>query len=45
MAPAVYDNLLGVVLNKTDLNMLRRHESHHRDYYFNRYYGRYGYSD
>jgi len=45
MAPGVYDNLLGVVLNKTDLNMLRRHESHRRDYYFNRYYGRYGYLD
>jgi succinoglycan biosynthesis transport protein ExoP len=45
MAPGVYDNLLGVVLNKTDLNMLGRHESHRRDYYFNRYYGRYGYLD
>ena len=45
MAPGVYDNLLGVVLNKTDLNMLRRHESHRRDYYFNQYYGRYGYLD
>jgi polysaccharide biosynthesis transport protein len=45
MAPSVYDNLLGVVLNKTDLNMLRRHESHRHDYYFNRHYGRYGYLD
>jgi succinoglycan biosynthesis transport protein ExoP len=45
MAPGVRDNLLGVVLNKTDLNLLRRHESHHRDYYFNKYYGRYGYLD
>jgi polysaccharide biosynthesis transport protein len=45
IASGVYDNLLGVVLNKTDLNMLRRHESHRRDYYFNRYYGRYGYLD
>jgi succinoglycan biosynthesis transport protein ExoP len=45
MAPSVYDNLLGVVLNKTDLNMLRRHECHHREYYFSRYHGRYGYLD
>jgi polysaccharide biosynthesis transport protein len=45
MAPGVYDNLLGIVLNKTDLSLLRRHDSHHRDYYFNRHYGRYGYLD
>jgi succinoglycan biosynthesis transport protein ExoP len=45
MAPGVYDNLLGVVLNKTDLNLLRRHESNHQDYYFNRHYSRYGYLD
>jgi polysaccharide biosynthesis transport protein len=37
-ARSVYDNLLGVVLNKADLNVLNRHESHGGSYYFNRYY-------
>jgi len=37
--------LLGVVLNKADLNLLGRYESHCRDYFFNRHYERYGYVD
>jgi succinoglycan biosynthesis transport protein ExoP len=45
MAPGVYDNLLGVVLNKADLNLLGRYESHCRDYFYNRHYARYGYVD
>jgi succinoglycan biosynthesis transport protein ExoP len=45
MAPGVYDKLLGVVLNKVDLNLLGRYESHHRDYFYNRHYARYGYVD
>ncbi len=45
MAPGVYDNLLGVVLNKADLNLLGRYESHRRQYYDNRHYSRYGYVD
>ena len=45
MAPGVYDNLLGVVLNKADLNLLGRFESHHRQYYDKRHYSRYGYVD
>jgi polysaccharide biosynthesis transport protein len=45
MAPGVYDNLLGVVLNKADLNLLGRFESHRRQYYDNRHYSRYGYVD
>ena len=44
-APGVYDNLLGVVLNKADLNLLGRYESHCRDYFYNRHYERYGYVD
>jgi succinoglycan biosynthesis transport protein ExoP len=44
-APGVYDNLLGVVLNKADLNLLGRYESHCRDYIYNRHYERYGYVD
>ncbi|HKC94433.1 MAG TPA: hypothetical protein VKB81_10505 [Nitrospira sp.] len=45
MAPGAYDNSLGVVLNKTNLNLLGRYESHHRDYFYNRRYARYGYVD
>jgi len=43
-APGVYDNLLGVVLNKANLNLVRRYESHRRDYFYNRH-ERYGYVD
>jgi succinoglycan biosynthesis transport protein ExoP len=44
-AQGVYDNLLGVVLNKADLNVLSRYETHRGNYYHNRYYARYGYTD
>jgi succinoglycan biosynthesis transport protein ExoP len=44
-ARGVYDNLLGVVLNKADINVLSRYESHRGNYYQNRYYARYGYTD
>jgi succinoglycan biosynthesis transport protein ExoP len=37
-ARSVYDNLLGVVLNKADVKVLNRHESHGGNYYCNRYY-------
>jgi succinoglycan biosynthesis transport protein ExoP len=43
-ARGVYDNLIGVVLNKVNLKALRRYERH-SDYYYNRYYARYGYVD
>jgi polysaccharide biosynthesis transport protein len=43
-AGAVYDNLLGIVLNKADINVLSRYESY-RGKYYNRYYARYGYTD
>jgi polysaccharide biosynthesis transport protein len=43
-ARGVYDNLLGVVLNKVDLKALSRYDGH-GDYYYNRYYARYGYTD
>jgi len=45
MTPGVYDNLLGVVLNKANINLLGRYESHRGDYYYNRHYARYGYVD
>ena len=44
-ARGVYDNLLGVVLNKADMKMLSRHEGYRGHYYQNRYYARYGYTD
>jgi succinoglycan biosynthesis transport protein ExoP len=42
-ARGVYDNLLGVVLNKANLNALRRYEANRGAYYYNRNYARYGY--
>jgi polysaccharide biosynthesis transport protein len=44
-ARGVYENLLGVALNKTDMNTLGRYESSRGNYYYNEYYARYGYTD
>jgi succinoglycan biosynthesis transport protein ExoP len=44
-APGVYENLLGVALNKADLTVLSRYESYRGNYYYNKYYARYGYTD
>ena len=44
-APGVYDRLLGIVLNKADTSILGRYESYHGNYYYNKYYARYGYTD
>jgi polysaccharide biosynthesis transport protein len=44
-ARGVYDNLLGVVLNKADIKVLSRYESYRGKYYYNRYYSRYGYTE
>jgi succinoglycan biosynthesis transport protein ExoP len=44
-AHSVYDNLLGVVLNKVDFNRLRHYESSTDQYYRNSYYSNYGYND
>jgi succinoglycan biosynthesis transport protein ExoP len=41
----VYENLLGVVLNKANFNVLGRYEGYRGNYYHNRYYARYGYSE
>jgi len=41
----VYDNLLGIVLNKVDMNAFGRFESYHGSYYDSRYYAHYGYTD
>ena len=44
-APGVYENLLGVVLNKVDMNVARRYDGHLKDYYHNKHFARYGYVD
>jgi polysaccharide biosynthesis transport protein len=41
----VLQNMLGVVLNKADINMLGRYEGYYGYFYYNRYYSRYGYTD
>jgi polysaccharide biosynthesis transport protein len=44
-APMVYENLLGVVLNKADLDALRNYTRGAKDQYKNSYYERYGLED
>jgi succinoglycan biosynthesis transport protein ExoP len=44
-ANSVCDNLLGVVLNKVDINLFSRYANHHYAYYKNEQYTRYGYTD
>jgi succinoglycan biosynthesis transport protein ExoP len=45
VASGVYDRLLGVVLNKADTSILGRYEGYHGNYYYNKYYARYGYTE
>ena len=45
IARGVYDNLLGVVLNKVDFDRIGRFDHHRDQYYVNRDYHRYGYTD
>lgn len=42
-ASEVYDNMLGAVINKADVNRLSRYEGY-GDVYYNKYHTRYGYS-
>jgi polysaccharide biosynthesis transport protein len=44
-ARGVHENLLGVVLNKADMNSFGRYQSHRGSFYYNRYYARYGYAE
>ena len=44
-APEVYDNLLGVVLNKVDMKMFGRYAGHQTGYYYHKGYARYGYTE
>ncbi|MDD1529429.1 exopolysaccharide biosynthesis protein [Bradyrhizobium sp. WBOS7] len=42
-SPEIRERLLGVVLNKADTKVLARYESYHGQYYYRKYYARYGY--
>jgi succinoglycan biosynthesis transport protein ExoP len=44
-APEIYENLLGAVLNKTNIALLGRYHDNLGKYYFNRSFSRYGYTD
>ena len=44
-ARGVYDNLLGVVLNKADMSTFGRYDINRGGYYYNSHYARYGYTD
>ncbi|MCK1404945.1 polysaccharide biosynthesis tyrosine autokinase [Bradyrhizobium sp. 76] len=44
-APLVYDNLMGVVLNKADLEVMRNYSRNAQDNYKTSYYERYGFED
>lgn len=44
-APNVSEAILGAVLNKTDINVMKRYDGPHSDYYDNEHYVRYGYVD
>jgi polysaccharide biosynthesis transport protein len=44
-AASVYENLLGVVLNKADMKAVHRYEGHFGAYYQNKHFSRYGYVD
>jgi capsular exopolysaccharide synthesis family protein len=42
-APNVSEAVLGVVLNKTDMDTMQRYDSYHNNYYDAKHYVRYGY--
>ena len=44
-AKNIQEGLLGVVLNKVDMNVFGRYASHREGYYYNKNYGRYGYTE
>jgi succinoglycan biosynthesis transport protein ExoP len=44
-ASAVYDQTLGVVLNKADMQVFGRYQGYTGNYYYNSHYSRYGYVD
>lgn len=43
-APNLHEALIGAVLNKTDMEAIKRYDNYHSDYYSNKHYARYGYT-
>ncbi|MBN8968273.1 MAG: polysaccharide biosynthesis tyrosine autokinase [Rhizobiales bacterium] len=43
-APGLHPALIGAVLNKTDMQAIRRYDNYHSDYYSNEHFARYGYT-
>ena len=41
-APEIFDQLLGAVLNKSNLAAMQRYEDHYGHYHGRKYYGQYG---
>jgi polysaccharide biosynthesis transport protein len=44
-ARGVYESLLGAVLNKANISVLSRYEGYKGNYYYNKYYAQYGYTE
>jgi polysaccharide biosynthesis transport protein len=44
-SPLMREKTLGVVLNKADIDRMRRYEIYRGRSYYNEYYQRYGYTD
>jgi succinoglycan biosynthesis transport protein ExoP len=44
-APLVYDNLMGVILNKANLEVMRNYSRNAQENYKTSYYERYGFED
>jgi len=44
-APRVFDKIIGTVLNKVDVKALSLYDGNSAGYYYDKAYGRYGYSD
>ena len=44
-APGIQERLVGAILNKTDLDSLKRYDLHRDKYYVNEDFARYGYTD
>jgi len=44
-APLVHESLLGTILNKANMEFVGRYEMHRGEYYYNKHFSRYGYTD
>jgi polysaccharide biosynthesis transport protein len=44
-SPEIYENLIGAALNKANVGLIGRYDSHLGKYYHNRHFARYGYTD